>query len=151
MVVACGSTGLPAPAETPSPISTGQPPQAEIEIQVTGGPAEGSYRAVVHGRSCSRPTESEFLVSYTDPAAVDGFTALGLDLRDAESAIDDETDNFALDVTVAGTSYAIDPSVGNGAGVVLLEIDPLANVTLDLSATAPDGAIIDLSVLCDLV
>jgi hypothetical protein len=149
-------TGSPPPIASAPPITTIQPTAplgeatGEIELHIFGGPAEGSYRAVVHGESCSRPSPDEFVASYADPAAADGFTALDLEVRDAAAALDDETNDFALTLSVTGATYALDQSADAGEGVVLLEIDPLDNATLDLSATAPDGTEIELSLLCEL-
>jgi hypothetical protein len=148
--------GSPPPIASAPPITTIQPTTtpgaatAEIELTITGGPADGSYRAVVHGTSCIQPSADQFVANYADPVAVDGFTRLDIDVRDAAAAIDSETDDFALDLTVAGTSYSIDPSSGEGEGSALLEIDPLANATLDVFATAEDGVELELSLLCDV-
>jgi hypothetical protein len=145
-------TLLPGSPQPPAhqPTATLGQATAEIELTITGGPAEGSYRAVVHGTSCIHSSSDQFVANYADPTAADGFTTLDLDLRDAATAIDSETDDFALSVTVAGTTVAVDPKSGEGEGIVLLEIDPLANATLDLFATAADGAEIELSLLCDV-
>lgn len=146
------ASGIPseAPIGTPQPTATLGQATAEIELTIDSGPAEGSYRAVVHGTSCIQPSSDQFVANYGDPTAADGFTALDLDVRDAATAIDSQTDDFALSVTVAGTTYALDPKASQGEGTVLLEIDPLANATLDLFATAPDGTEIELSLLCDV-
>jgi hypothetical protein len=142
--------GTPAPIATPGPTTTLGAATAEIELTITGGPAEGSYRAVVNGPSCSQPSPDAFVADYANSTAVDGFTALELNVRDAAAAIDDQTDDFALSLTVAGTTLRVDPKASEGDGEALLEIDQLANATLDLSATAADGSDIEISLLCDV-
>ena len=167
-LVACGAAqqsqpvtitllpGSPPPIASAPPITTIQPTAplgeatAEIELTITGGLADGSYRAVVNGTSCIQPSADQVVANYADPGAADGFTRLDLDVRDAAEAIDAETDDFLLNLTVSGISYTIDPSAGEGDGSALLEIDPFDNATLDLSATATDGAEIELSLLCEV-
>lgn len=151
-----GTPGPTAPSTSGAPITTSEPiptlgeATAEIELTILGGPAEGSYRAVVHGTSCIQPSSDEFVANYADNTAADGFTALDLNVRDAPAAIDDVTSDFLLGLTVAGTTYSVDPAAGQGDGEVLLEIDPFARATLDLSATAQDGTEFELSLLCDV-
>lgn len=159
-----------APEATPRPISTDGPdatstpasatpavtaspgPSAEIEIDITGGPHAGSYRAVAFPGCDSKPAQNRFTVTYADAAAPTGFVALHLVLRDAALALQDESDDFVAEISVggasAGMSYTIDPLNGAGSGSALLETSPF-DATLDLSATAPDGAQFELSVICD--
>lgn len=173
LALAAGCTiGYPtAPLATPSPNSTNGPaststpgsptpavsappagPSAEIEIDITGGPHAGSYRAVAAGGCDSKPAQNKFTVTYADDAAPTGFVALHLLLRDAAMALQDESDDFVAEVSLggagAGISYTIDPLNGTGGGRVFLETSPF-DATLDLSADAPDGAQLELSVLCD--
>jgi hypothetical protein len=148
--------GSPLPIASGPPITTLEPTitlgpaTSEIELTVIGGPAEGSYRAVVRGNSCVQPSADQFVANYFDPDAADAFTGLDLDVRDAASAIDAQTDDFVLTLTVGNTTIAIDPVAGQGEGNVLLEIDALANATLDLFGTAADGTEIEVSVLCEV-
>jgi len=173
LALAAGCTiGYPtAPLATPSPNSTNGPaststpgsptpavsappagPSAEIEIDITGGPHAGSYRAVAAGGCDSKPAQNKFTVTYADDAAPTGFVALHLLLRDAAMALQDESDDFVAEVSLggagAGISYTIDPLNGTGGGRVFLETSPF-DATLDLSADAPDGAQLELTVLCD--
>jgi hypothetical protein len=154
--------GSPPPAGTPTPLEISPsdpivtlppteslgPATAEIELDITGGPAAGSYRAVINGTSCIRQSEDEFGANYADASAADGFTALNLTISDTSAAIQDETDDFSLGLEVGDITLTINPKAGQGEGTVLLEIDPLANGTLDLTATAEDGSEIELSLLC---
>lgn len=170
IVTACGTTFAPAPNVTPSPIATGQPtptavptvtfgpvptgPSAEIEVLVTGGDFDGSYRAVAADGCDSRPTKNTFRVSYANDFAADGFVALDLELRDAAQAEQDASGAFSLEISLggpsAGVSYTLDPADDNGQGDAFLDVSP-SDATLDLSVTAPDNTIIDLTVICDLV
>jgi hypothetical protein len=159
-----------APGTTPSPISTNGPqissapaspsavvsaspggPSAEIEVDITGGPHAGSYRAVAAPGCDSEPAQNRFTVTYADDAAPAGFVAFHLVLRDAARALEDESDDFLAQISVggvgAGISYTIDPVNGAGSGSALLETSP-ADATLDLIATAADGAQLELSVVC---
>ncbi|MEP7157997.1 MAG: hypothetical protein ABI797_01095 [Chloroflexota bacterium] len=159
-LVACGAaqpsqpvtiTLLPgSPIGTPQPTATLGAATAEIELTLGGGPANGSYRAVIHGTSCIQPSSEQLIANYADPTAADGFTALDLDLRDAAAAIEADTDDFALSITVSGTTIVVDPTAGQGEGTALLEIDELDMATLDLFASAPDGTEVALSLLCDV-
>lgn len=155
--------GSPLPSASGAPVVTLPPTAApgaatatlgaataEIELTLSGGPAIGSYRAVIHGTSCIQPSSEQLVANYADPTAADGFTALDLDLRDAAAAIEADTDDFALSITVSGTTIVVDPTVGQGEGTALLEIDELEKATLDLFASAPDGTEIALSLLCDV-
>jgi hypothetical protein len=166
----CAIANATAPAATPSPISTdgrestsspasatpgvtaSPGPSAEIEIVVTGGPHAGSYRAVASPGCDSAPAHNRFTVSYANDSAPGGFVAFHLVLRDAAVALQDESDDFVAEISVggagAGISYTIDPLNGAGSGSAFLETSPV-DATLELSATAPDGAQLDLSVLCD--
>jgi hypothetical protein len=172
LVGGCGIGNPTAPATTPSPISTNDPqissaptsptpavsvvpggPSAEIEVDITGGPHAGSYRAVASPGCDSEPAQNRFTVTYADDAAPAGFVAFHLVLRDAALALEDESDDFLAQISVggagAGISYTIDPVNGAGSGSALLETSP-SDATLDLIATAADGAQLELSVMCDL-
>ena len=144
----------PTPAPTPAPSSaspTPTGPSAEIEIDVTGGPHAGSYRAVTSPGCDSKPAQNRFTVTYADDAAPDGFVALHLVLMDAAMALQDESDDFLAEISIggagAGISYTIDPVNGAGSGSALLETSPV-HATLDLSADTPDGAQVELRVIC---
>lgn len=169
MVIACGLSSQPAPAATPSPNSTGGPtagastaatpapapsgPQAEIEIQVTGGDHDGSYRAVAQDACVNEPAANTFSVTYADDFAPGGFVALNLVLRDATLAQQDSSNDFraliSLEGAAGGVSYTLDPLDHKGEGDAFLDVSPI-DATLDMSVTATDGAIIDLTVICDL-
>lgn len=144
----------PTPALTsppPSASSTPTGPSAEIEIDISGGPYAGSYRAVAQPGCDSKPAQNRFTVTYADDLAPTGFVALHLVLRDAALALQDESDNFLAEISLSGAgegiSYTIDPLNGAGSGSAFLETSPF-DATLDLSADAPDGALVDLSVMC---
>ena len=160
----------PVPGVTPSPISTGQPtatpqptlslgplptgPTAEIEILVTGGDFDGSYRAVAANGCDSQAGQNTFAVRYANDFAADDFIALDLVLRNATQAQEDASSDFSLELGLGGAgggvSYSLDPAAGNGEGDAFLDISP-SDATLDLSMIAPDQTIIDLTVICDLV
>ncbi|MEP7361228.1 MAG: hypothetical protein ABI744_06595 [Chloroflexota bacterium] len=168
LVVGCAGYSVP-PQATPSPIGTGQPtsapassatpqpvatgPQAEIELLITGGPHDGSFRAVTQGGCHYAPAQNKFTVTYADNGAADGFVALDLVLNDAALAKTDESDSLTAEISVGGAdggiSYALDPKNGEGDGTVFLDTSP-TDATLDLEVDAPDGATIDLTVICDL-
>ncbi|MEP7377963.1 MAG: hypothetical protein ABI725_00215 [Chloroflexota bacterium] len=174
--VACNGGYVP-PQATPSPIHSGGPttsaqpsatstqpsandapqptgPSAEIEIVITGGPHDGSYRAVAPGACRSQPEQNRFSVNYASNAAPDGFVALDLVLRDAAVAIDDASDDFEAKISLGGpnggVSYTIDPGSGEGDGNAFLDLSDL-DATLDLEADARDGAQIAVTVICQLV
>jgi hypothetical protein len=161
-LVGCGAAYQPnSGGLTPSPISTGQPtastqpigPAAEIEIMVSGGEFDGSYRAEATNVCESTPTENTFSVSYANESAADGFVALELLLRDAALAQEDASNDFLLVLSLngvgIGASYTLDPADGEGEGDAFLDITD-GEATLDLSVITPE-AIIDLTVICDLV
>ncbi len=142
-----GTGGSPAPAVSPSPGGW----SAEIEIDITGGSHEGSYRAVAPGGCDSKPAQNKFIVTYADDLAADRFVALHLVLSDVALAQQDESDSFVAEISLGGAgggiSYTIDPLNGAGSGTVLIDVSPF-DATLDLSADAPDGAQVELSVIC---
>ncbi len=155
-----GCTGYSVPPQaTPSPLGSDSPApdasgaQAEIEILITGGPHDGSYRAVAHDACHYAPAQNKFTVSYADNAAAGGFVALDLVLNDAALAKTDESDNFtahiSIDGAAGGISYSLDPKNGEGDGSVFLDTSP-TDATLDLEVDARDGATIELTVICDL-
>lgn len=172
LIIACGMSYTPAPVATPSPISTGPTsppgptitapatpppvptgPSAEIDVLVTGGEFDGSYRAVAANGCKSEPAQNTFTVTYADDFAPDRFVALLLVLRDAAQAREDASSAFSLELSLngagGGVSFALDPGAGQGAGDAFLDVS-LSDATLDLSVVSPDEAIIDLTVLCDL-
>jgi len=156
LLAGCGTTPILTPISSsgsPTPGVTATPgPSAEIEIDITGGPHAGSYRAVAQPGCDSKPAQNRFTVTYADDLAPGGFVALHLVLRDAALALQDESDDFLAEISVggagAGISYAIDPVSGGGSGSALLETSPF-DATLSLSAVAPDGAQVELIVICD--
>ncbi len=173
LISACAIAYPTVPNATPSPISTGptRPPgqspsapptapslatrsSAEIDVQVTGGDFDGAYRAVAADACQSMPARNMFTVAYANDFAADGFIALDLVLRNAAQAQQDASSEFVLELSLngagGGVSYALDPANGEGEGDMLLDVSP-SDATLDLSATAPDGTLIDLTVICDLV
>src|SRR5688500_341633 len=75
-----GSSPTATPGATP-----GSPATAEIELTISSGPAEGNYRGTPTGEACTQSANG-LEVHYADPAAVDGFTAFDLVLRDAAAA-----------------------------------------------------------------
>jgi hypothetical protein len=167
-IAACGTSSGPVPNVTPSPISTGRPTDgpgptatvessptalsAEIEVLVIGGDFEGAYRAVAAEACMSAPAQNTFAVAYASAEAADGFVALDLVLRDAAQAQEDATSAYSLQLSLdgadGGVSYSLDPAAGNGEGDAFLDVSP-TDATLDLSVTAPDESIIDLTVICD--
>jgi hypothetical protein len=142
-----GSPGS-SPTLTPGATPAG-PATAEIELTISTGPAEGNYRGTPTGEACTQSANG-LEVHYADPAAVDGFTAFDLVLRDAAAAENDASDDFALSVTVSGATYLVDQPAGQGEGTALLERDE-GTATLELIATSADGVDIDVGVLCDEV
>jgi hypothetical protein len=140
------------PTVTFAPVPTG--PSAEIEVLVTGGDFDGSYRSVAANACATKPAENTFAVTYANDFAADGFVALDLELRDATQAEQDASSAFSLELSLdgagGGVSYSLDPAAGNGEGEAFLDVSP-SDATLDLSVTAPDDTIIDLTVICDLV
>lgn len=142
-----GTGGSPTPAVSPSPGGW----SAEIEIDITGGSHEGAYRAVAPGGCDSKPAQNKFTVTYADDLAADRFVALHLVLNDAALAQQDESDSFVAAISVggagAGITYTIDPVNGEGSGMALLDVSPF-DAMLDLSAGAPDGAQVELTVIC---
>lgn len=172
LMSACGMSYPTAPDATPSPISTGpaSPPDqipsaaptmpplpsgplAEIDVLVTGGEFEGSYRAVAANACESKVARNTFTVVYSNDFAADDFVALHLVLRNAAQAQQDVSSNFLLELSLdgpgGGVSYTFDPTDDEGEGDAYLDVAP-SDATLDLSATAPDGTLIDLTVICDL-
>ena len=169
-IAACGTTFVPAPNVTPSPIYTGQPsatpapttslgplptgPAAEIEVLVTGGEFDGSYRAVAINGCANDPAQNSFAVSYANDFAADDFVALELVLRNATQAQEDATSDFSLDIGLGGAgggiSYSLDPAEANGEGEAFLDVTD-SDATIDLSVITPDETIIDLTVICELV
>jgi hypothetical protein len=173
LIAGCGLSYPPAPHATPSPISTaptGQPsqtssvlptpaplptgPSAEIEVIVTGGDFDGSYRGVASDGCASEPEFNTFTVAYANDFAADDFIALDLVLRDAAQATEDASSDFLLQLSLSGAdggvSYTLDPVEGEGEGEAFLDVSSV-DATLDLSITAPDGAIIEVTVICELV
>src|SRR5688572_8253995 len=172
LLSAC-SISTPAPDATPSPIGTSptSPPDqtasvpptfpplpsgplAEIDVLVTGGDFDGSYRAVAANACDSDAARNAFTVAYANDFAVDDFVALDLVLRNAAQAQEDATSDFLLELSLSGpgggVSYTLDPAADQGEGEAFLDVSP-SDATLDLSVTAPDGTNIDLTVICDLV
>lgn len=169
VISACGMTYSPTPGSTPSPISTGRPtdspgptatlaplptgPSAEIDVLVTGGEFDGSYRAVAANACQSAPEFNTFAVVYANDFAADGFIALDLVLRNSAQAQEDVSGDFMLELSLngagGGVSYTLDPADDEGEGEAFLDLS-LSDATLDLSATAPDGTLIDLTVICEL-
>lgn len=173
LTVACGTSYAPAPDATPSPISTGPTsppgktasvpptmpplpsgPLAEIEVLVTGGEFDGSYRAVAANACASKVARNTFTVAYANDLAADDFVALHLVLRNAAQAQNDVSSDFLLELSLngpgGGVSYGLDPADDQAEGDAFLDVSP-TDATLDLSATAPDGTLIDLTVTCSLV
>jgi hypothetical protein len=142
-----------APTLSPSPAPAASGAQAQIEILITGGPHEGSYRAVAHDACHYAPAQNKFTVTYADNAAADDFVALDLVLNDAALAKTDESDDFtahiSLDGAAGGITYSLDPKNGEGDGSAFLDTSP-TDATLDLEVDARDGATIELTVICDL-
>jgi len=153
-----GTSPTTPPAETPSELPTVPPfptgPSAEIEVLVSGGDFDGSYRAVAAGACESKPALDTFTVAYANDFAADGFTVLNLVLRNAALAQSDASPDFLADIGLAGAgggvTYSLDPVDGRGEGEAYLDVSPF-DATLDLSAAAPDGTLIDLTVICELV
>ena len=168
VAVACNGYYVP-PHATPSPINTGGPtasaqpgataapqptgPSAEIEIVITNGPHDGSYRAVAPGACLYQPEQNRFSVSYANSGAPGGFVALDLVLRDAAVATADSSDDFEAKISVGGPnggiSYTIDPRSGEGDGNAFLDVSH-QNATLVLEVDARDGAQIEVTVICEL-
>ncbi|MDL2335971.1 MAG: hypothetical protein QFC55_08070, partial [Chloroflexota bacterium] len=148
--------GGPTTSAQPSPTGAPQPtgPSAEMEIDITDGPHDGSYRAVAPGACRYQPEQNRFSVNYANNGAPDGFVALDLVLRDAALAIDDSSDDFEAKISVGGPSggvtYTINPRSGEGDGNAFLEVSD-QNATLDLEVDARDGAQIVVTVICGLV
>ncbi|HUP83746.1 MAG TPA: hypothetical protein VM284_06120 [Candidatus Limnocylindria bacterium] len=146
------STSRPssAPTGTPEPGSSGS--SAEIDIDLTGGDYEGSYRATAANGCLNEPAQNAFTVTYADDSPQKQFVALQLSLRDASAAHDDESSDYRLDLSLngagGGVSYTLDPAAGQGEGGAFLDVSEF-DATVELSATAPDGAHIDLTVICD--
>lgn len=128
-------------------------PLAEIDVLVTGGEFEGSYRAVAANACQSAPEFNSFTVAYGNDFAPDGFIAFDLVLRNVAQAQEDVSSDFLLELSLngpgGGVSYALDPADHEGEGDAFLDLS-LSDATLDLSATAPDGTLIDLTVICEL-
>lgn len=173
LIAACAMSYPTTPNVTPSPISTGPTtppdqtpsapptmpplpsgPLAEIDVLVTGGEFEGSYRAVAANACESKAARNTFTVVYTNDFAADDFIALDLVLRNAAQAQQDVSGDFLLELSLngpgGGVSYTVDPADDEGEGDAFLDVSP-SDATLDLSATAPDGTLIDLTVICELV
>ena len=131
----------------------------EIELIVSGGPFDGSYRAVTQASdACMRDvpaTTGLFRVAYVDSAAPDGFTSLRLEVRDPAAAEKEDTDNFSLSIQIERPigpgQYSIDPVIGQGDGAVLMETTPGGGVTLDVSGQTVDGIDIEATIICDSV
>lgn len=171
VVVGCQPTFPLASGATPSPISSpGQPtttpipsavatpgpsgPSTEIDMDITGGPHDGSYRAVAVDACTNDPAHNKFTVNYADDSAPDGFVALDLVLNDAAAAASDQSNDFvahlSLDGAGAGVSYTIDPKNSQGKdGEVYLDTST-TDATVDVEVDMADGAQISLTVLCDL-
>lgn len=134
------------------PLPTG--PLAEIDVLVTGGEFDGSYRAVAANACESKVARNTFTVVYANDFAADDFIALDLVLRNAAQAQQDVSSNFLLELSLngpgGGVSFTLDPADDEGEGDAYLDVSP-SDATLDLSATAPDGTVIDLTVICELV
>lgn len=174
LMSACAVSNTPAPQATPSPISSGPTsapdqtaslpptipplpsgPVAEIDVLVSGGgDFDGSYRAVAANACASDPARNTFTVAYANDFAADNFIALDLVLRNATQAQQDSSIDFVLEISLngagGGVSYTLDPADDQGAGDAFLDVSP-SDATLDLSATAPDGTLIDLTVICELI
>ena len=157
LLTGCGTGAFLTPtssagAPTPTSSAPARGPSAEIELDISGGPHSGSYRAVSPQGCDSKPAQNRFTVDYADDSAATDFVALHLVLRDAATAVEDESDDFVAEISLggpgAGITYAIDPPGGMGSGTALLETSPL-DAALDLRAQSPDGAEIDLTVLCE--
>lgn len=153
-VVACSSNSVPSPS-VPAPTATAQAsgPSAQIELQITDGPYDGSYRAVAIGACRNEPDQNRFSVKYSDNGAPDGFVALDLVLNDVTTAQDDSSADFSADISVGGAnggvSYSVAPGSGQGDGAALIEMSP-TTVTLEVEMDASDQSMIELTVLCDL-
>jgi hypothetical protein len=168
LLASCSASYAPAPGTTPSPLggspgptvpATGNAtqapapsgPSAEIEVDITGGPHDGAYRAGATNACHDMTAQNEFTVSYADNGAADGFVAFDLVVRDAATAISDESDDFlahiSLDGAGGGITYTLDPKNGQGDGRVFLDTTA-GDATLDLEVDAGDGASIELTVLC---
>ena len=168
LVLAVLGCGFPvAPRATPSPLGSGGPtngptsnatqaptgPAGEIDLDITGGKHAGSYVAETVNACTYSAAGNKFTVSYAASAADGGFVALDLVVNDAALAQSDETNAFGLVVTMGGasqaTTYTIDPANHQGDGTTYLETST-TDATLDLTATAPDGTDIDVTVICGL-
>src|SRR5215210_5663851 len=58
------TTTFGVPTDTSPPAGTPGEATAEIELIITGGPADGSYRAVIHGTSCTEPSTGQLVATY---------------------------------------------------------------------------------------
>ena len=88
-------------------MSVADGPTAEIEILVTGGDFDGSYRAVAINGYASQAAQNTFTVSYANDFAADDFIALELVLRNATQAQDDATTDFSLEIGLGGAGGGI--------------------------------------------
>jgi hypothetical protein len=144
--------GTPSQPPTPAPFPTG--PSAEIEVLVTGGEFDGSYRAVAANGCVSAPEFNSFSVAYANDFAADDFIALDLVLRDATQAQEDASSDFLLAISLdgpgGGVSYTLDPADDKGEGDAFLDVSTI-DATVDLSAEAPDGTLVELTVICELI
>jgi hypothetical protein len=144
----------PFPQETPSPIGTGNASgaQAQIDLEILGGEYEGTYSAVATNACVNDTAQDTFSVNYADDFASEDFVALHLVLRNATQAQEDSSADFKVDIGLDGaaniTSFTLDPTAGFGEGDAFLDVTD-TDATLDLSATAADESLVELTVICE--
>jgi hypothetical protein len=147
-----GQSGAPTPGATATPGPSG--PSAEIDLDITGGPHNGSYRGVASNACANDEAHNKFTVNYTDNSAADGFIALDLVLNDAAEANADQSNDFVAHLSLegagAGISYTLDPKNSQGKdGEAYLDTST-PDATVDVEVDTADGASISLTVLCSL-
>jgi hypothetical protein len=153
LVAAC-ATSSPNPDATPSPVRTGDASaaQAQIDIEILGGEYEGTYSAVATNACVKDAAQNTFTVNYADELASDDFVALHLVLRNATQAQEDSSTDFKVDLGLDGaaniTSFTLDPTAGFGEGDAFLDVTD-SDATLDLSATATDESLVEMTVVCE--
>lgn len=128
---------------------------AEVDVTLSGGPADGPYHGEARDAGCSRDSlgENTFGLQYSTD---DGnpFSSLQLIVRDAAAAAGG-SDDFMATVTIGplfeGTDFELKPGDDVGTGSVTLEDRGGDEATITIEGTTANGVQVEATITCNLV